>query len=427
MRKIKDKLIQIIYQQIIKTCKPGMISTFVRLTFLDLYLMFTRNTKNLGALLPRPNTVSLYAYLIGSRHNLNHLGNPFSEKIDDLSLSRKLERDVISDILSQISLRLDKFEGYVTSGGTESNIFMMWCGREKLKTKNRTAPLLIRTALSHYSLSKAARILSISEAILPISTKTWSVDVNRLRKEILKHSKKGYSTYILPLTLGYSSTGTSDDIRKVCQELKNLSIDFNIKFFVWIDAASQGLVTNAISQDTTLFSDSLIQGIVFDYHKYGQTPIPSGVVLYRKELRGLVEKPIDYLSETDATLLGSRPGASVLGVWSKIQSSIKAKEQSRFNLMLMHKDEFIVKLKYVYPKVKIITDQQSVMFAIIIDRNFPRLPSHIEEKYFLHYSKILYSTRHKPLVHYKINIIDSDFIKSSQQFIQDLSKIKSLR
>lgn len=48
--------------------------------------------------------------------------------------------------------------------------------------------------------------------------------------------------FLLPLTLGYTITGTDDDVKKICQIMTDFRKKHNdVDFFIWIDAAFSGI------------------------------------------------------------------------------------------------------------------------------------------------------------------------------------------
>ena len=115
-------------------------------------------------------------------------------------------------------------------------------------------------------------------------------------------------------------TGTSDHIDDIIKKINKFHRTHpHIRCYLWIDAALNGLITPFISTRFTPFQSRLINTIVVDFHKFGGTPYPAGVILYRRRLRKLIEKPIDYLPDHDNTVLGSRPGAAAASIWTMIQ------------------------------------------------------------------------------------------------------------
>ena len=106
-------------------------------------------------------------------------------------------------------------------------------------------------------------------------------------------------------------------ITKIVEKIRK---SLKVEFFLWIDAAFNGLVEPFLNSNFTPFKNAQIQTFSTDFHKYGFVPMPSGLILYRKSLRKLIERPIDYLKEKDNTLLGSRSGISPVGCWNVINA-----------------------------------------------------------------------------------------------------------
>lgn len=273
------------------------------------------------------NKNSSYAYLLGKPHrdvlniynrfikyNPNHLGNwSFGKNLDG---SRKLENEVIKMLINLYKVDYKEIEGYITSGGTEANIFSCWLGREYLFKKiNSRNICLLKTSLTHYSVRKAADICRIDQFLVSLDN-DLKIGENYFQEKVIELYKEGYRGFLVCLTLGYTITGSSDDFSKIDDIIKKLKKDFkNIEFFVWIDAASDGWIRAFLDKDFSPFKYESIKAFLSDFHKFGMMPYPAGFILYRKNLRKLIEKKIDYLEEKDNTLLGSRPGITAIALW----------------------------------------------------------------------------------------------------------------
>ena len=73
----------------------------------------------LGYPLTQPHSIAVTALRNYVKYNTNHIGI-FTNK-DSLNLSRNLEKDYIKAIGELLGA--DQIDGYVSSGGTESNLF----------------------------------------------------------------------------------------------------------------------------------------------------------------------------------------------------------------------------------------------------------------------------------------------------------------
>lgn len=355
-----------------------------KLFILYVLIYFEKNEKKIGSLWSKSSWISTFASMVGNRFNINHLGNVYAVGDKDLNISQKIEKQVIEWNKKNIHCKDISVEGYVSSGGTESNLFLMWMGREFLKKISDSRPTLLITDFTHYSIGKAGRILDIDAQIIDIDKKNWGMSLVDLDKTFLKYIKRGRFLFLLPITIGYSSTGASDPINaiiKLIEKLKKQYLQFNC--FMWVDAAAQGLPKSFLETNFEPLQSDLIQGYVVDFHKYGNSPLPSAVVLYRSNLRKLIEVSIPYLFENDSTILGSRPGFSALAIWANIVVNDTDKWKDKFIELEKRKKYLVRKMREKNPNINVLSFDNSLTFAIEINSNLKEFPKDIEDKYSL--------------------------------------------
>ncbi|MBT7237473.1 aminotransferase class I/II-fold pyridoxal phosphate-dependent enzyme [Candidatus Woesearchaeota archaeon] len=403
------------------------IKTFFKLLAVDHFLQREFNEKNnLGAVRSSITKKSLWSSFIGIRASLNNLGNVYT--IKNLDFSRKIEKEVIEWGKKLINASSSTVEGYISSGGTESNLFLMWMGREWLKQFSSNRAALITSGFTHYSVSKGGRIIGTDRFITATDENNWGMDIYGLEETLDNLIKKGYQTFLIPVTLGYSSTGAVDPLEKIIKLVDNLQKKSKIKCFVWVDAAMQGLPLAYLDNQYSPLKNSIIKGYVLDSDKLGLTPVPSGIVLYRKSFRKFIEKKIDYLDEVDATLLGSRPGFPALAIWSNLVDCSQIKWRKRFFELNQKKLNWISKLKDLVPGVKIISTPNSLTVGIVVDDSFPRLPRSVENHYGLSLARVDYksnSGKTKTLKHYKIFFLSPN--QNHNKLLEDIvSKKKTV-
>ncbi len=385
---------------------------------------------NLGSLHTRPNRYLSEIYGSILKYNPNHLGN-WSTKPSEYTT--QMEFEVVKKMIDLYHAQKEGLEGYITSGGTEGNIFSLWAGRSYLSQfckKNQIA--LLCTNLTHYSLRKAGDLCAVSQHYVPLDPVNWGMDSRGLHELVKKLVYKGTRGFLLPLTIGYTSTGTQDDIIKIVQTVNLLQKeDPHIHFYIWIDAALCGLIEPFINSDYSPFISPLINSIVVDFHKLGLVPYSAGVVLYRKKLRELIEQPIDYLQASDCTLLGSRPGAAAVAIWTAIHLFGKRGYVQIISEQMQNKDYFISEMHKHFPSVELINYKNSlscgIIFNQLIDR---RLPSLIEEKYFLYLTKtklLFYSMGKKEKEIYTFFFLPHIKRKIVKELIEDLKSITTIK
>lgn len=404
----------------------GLIRIAAKLRATKSSLLQRNIAKNLGSLytLPHPLASKTHQYFI--EQNPNHLGQWADTPPGDQT--QQLEYEVIQKMMNLYRAKSATLDGYITSGATEGNIFSVWLGRSALE--KQCAPhtiCLMLTSLTHYSIRKASALCGVPHYVVPIGTDTWSMHAEGLRKSIEQKYKEGMRGFLIPLTMGYTSTGTSDDIAitRVIGTLQKLYK--HIYFFVWIDAALNGLITPFIQKNYAPFDSRIIQSYVVDFHKFGQVPYPAGIILYKKKLRQLIEKPIDYLEEKDSTLLGSRGGVPAASIWTMIHYFGKNKYKKSIQNQLANKQYFIDQLRQIMPGTKIITQAASLTCGLIFQSlTRHRLPKLIEKNYSLNMGEtdvVFYPHIKRRLRIYKIFFLPHMTRSVVTQFIKDLQRL----
>lgn len=366
----------------------------------------------LGSLWRRPHPASVFAQAIGSHHQINHLGNVYAVPPKALTTTQTIEKNVL-EYVKHLLAAPNSIEGYCTSGGTEANLFLLWAARNYLQKRSGQAPVVLTTNLTHYSVAKATNILSLDHILVASNPNDYTLSVPALSITLEKLARAKQTSVAICLTLGYSSTGSCDDISKILTLLQHWQTKYAGHVFAWIDAAGQGLPLATLEAQFLPFSNSIVYGYVLDFHKLGTSPLPSGIVLYRNILRRYIEQPIPYLPETDATLLGSRPGSSALAIWALFISSNIRQQAQHYHKLLCNKDAYIAQLQQRFPGIKIITHPHTLSAGIVVNRSFPRLTQNTENKFGLRlhkipirtYSHTTHTYRRTLLKHYTIHFL----------------------
>jgi len=328
--------------------------------------------KGLGNLVvfPAKEANSVWGKLLP--YNPNNLGNWSIKEIAPNQETSLIERQLIWQMINLYHGSRDKIEGYITNGGTEANIFSAWLGRKFFEDKifNKEKICLIKTSLTHYSIDKAADIVGINTFVSPLNDNSWSLDIDGLKKTVRDLVKQGYKGFLLPLTLGYTLTGASDSFESICSQVRQMKKEFKqIDFFIWFDAALNGLVEPFLNPSFNPFICSEVKTFLTDFHKFGFAPIPAGLVLYRRELRKLIEKPIAYLDEKDNTLSGSRSGITPVFCWTIINRLGKSGFKKLIIKRMKKKERFMEENKNK-KGISFISYPYSLNCGIIAERSF---------------------------------------------------------
>jgi glutamate/tyrosine decarboxylase-like PLP-dependent enzyme len=209
------------------------------------------------------------------------------------------------------------------------------------------------------------------------------MDPQALEVEIKKQINKGVYGFIISLTLGYTETGTSDNLQKINNVIKKLKKQYKkISISIIIDAAFNGLIEPFLTNDFRPFISKNIHIFSVDFSKFTAIPFPAGVVLYRKQLRKMIERDVQFFPVPDNTLLGSRPGASAAAIWGTIHHLGISGYRKIIERQIKVKNHFIKNILSIFPDVEIISDPHSLTCGVIFTKKqFKMLPKQIEYQY----------------------------------------------
>jgi len=313
----------------------------------------------------------------------NNLGNWSISKPH--SLTTNLENNLIRALKNSYSCSTDII-GHFGSGSTEGNIFASWIGRnylqKKLFIKDTKSIIMLKSSLAHYSIDKAADIVGVKIEESNIKIETMNLSEQQLLKQINKLYKKGIKGFLIPLTLGYTVSGTEDNyilIHKLIQAFQKSHSD--AKFFIWLDTAFSGISNIYTKNNFRPFENKDIQLITSDFHKILSVPYPSSFMLYRSSLVNLISKEIPYIDQLDTTLLGSRPGINILATCITLFCLGKTTIQKHIQDSLQRKNIFLTKIEQESKNIRIVSDQKSVQACLITD-NF-KITTYLNKKYNL--------------------------------------------
>lgn len=225
--------------------------------------------------------------------------------------SARVEQEVIEMIGDLLNSKTPF--GTTTSGGTESNILAMLAARESSKKIAR--PEIIAPRTIHFSVDKAAWLLGV---------KLVKTSVDKEFRAIPKamESKITKNTVGMFCTAGTTYLGQVDPI----DELGRIADDHRLPLHV--DAAFGAFVLPFLKDlhETNIEFDFKVNGVTSissDPHKMGLAPIPAGCIIFRNQ-RSLkaITREVPYLqgaSSKQASILGTRPAASILATWATMK------------------------------------------------------------------------------------------------------------
>jgi len=256
----------------------------------------------IGSMCTYPHPLARKAYALFIDRNLGDSGL-FSAVV-------KLEKETVRMLGTLLSN--PKASGHIVTGGTEANTLALWAARKLSKKKNCE---VIVPASAHCSFDKAADLLGLKIVKVGLNTR-FQVDVEAVRKRV------NSNTVAIVGIAGTTGLGVVDQI----SELSEIAVENSL--YVHVDAAFGGFILPFLREIGLKvpdfdFSSPGVCSVTIDPHKMGLAPIPAGGILYRNEkLRKTVAWNVSYLAggkTEQATLAGTRSGASVIAVWSLLK------------------------------------------------------------------------------------------------------------
>lgn len=216
-------------------------------------------------------------------------------------LSQSKEEELVKDIATEIGYR-DGFWGYITTGGSISNLEALWIARDKAKSEKKSAKYVIASNFNHYSMNKACMILGM-EMISP-------ENIDSIHPEDIA---------AVVCVVGTTVEGISEDVPKWLKFCKENKIHFHIDGAYggyYIYCKDSPLLTQKSRDALKLLCEA--DSITIDPHKLGYAPYPSGLFLLKngKDKRFVLgADEVSYIHATHTssfTVEGSRSGAIIL-------------------------------------------------------------------------------------------------------------------
>ncbi len=248
--------------------------------------------------------------------SINNIGDSFSHSNYPLN-TLNYEAEVISYIADLYNKKTD-YWGYITSGGTESNIFAMHLARTKF-SKAR----VLFSEHSHYSILKSVKVTRSKYAMVSV-LQNGEINYEDFSEKVKSHSK--YPLIII-LNIGTTMTGAIDNIKTIKDILKKNKVN---DYYIHCDAALHGFLIPFSNMPEEISLDE-IDSLSISGHKFIGSPLPCGIFLTHQHTIDIIKKNIDYLKTHDCTLLGSREGISALILWNAIKQNTKEEFQYLVN------------------------------------------------------------------------------------------------
>ncbi len=253
----------------------------------------TSYDKVLSAMCTRPHPVAVKAHMQFIESNMGDFGLfPGTKELEEKVI--KMMGDMLGD---------KNACGYITTGGTESNIQALRTARNLCNKKH---PNVVVPASAHFSFDKIADLLGIEIRKAGLDSE-FKVDMESAGALI------DDNTIALVGIAGSTEFGQIDPIDK----LARLALSNNL--FLHVDAAFGGFVIPFLDRKYDFdFSVKGVTSITADPHKMGMSTIPAGGLLFKEEACLLpLEIDTPYLTiRKQHSLTGTRSGGAVAAAYA---------------------------------------------------------------------------------------------------------------
>lgn len=237
---------------------------------------------------------------------INNLGDPF-EKGTYLVQTHEMEREVIMFFAKLFRANPKDFWGYVTNGGSESNLYGLYLARELYPKA-----MVYYSESTHYSVRKNIHLLNIPSIAIR-SQENGEIDYTDFENTVKMNR---HLPVIVLANFGTTMKEAKDDVSKIKSILKNLAIH---EHYIHCDAALAGAFGNFMTPKTPFDITDGADSISISGHKFIGSPIPAGVLIAKRTNRDRIAKGIAYIGSSDTTITGSRNGHSPLILWYAVK------------------------------------------------------------------------------------------------------------
>jgi histidine decarboxylase len=262
----------------------------------------------------------------------NNVGDPFGGSNMPLN-THEFEREVLTEFARFTRAPEGAWWGYVTSGGTEGNMYGLYLGREL-----QPEGICYFSEDTHYSVAKVLR-LQHTRNIMIKSQISGELDYSDLRETLRIHRDV---PPIIFANIGTTMKGASDNLATIRGILDDLAIG---TAYIHTDAALSGMILPFVEKPQPWdFADGA-DSISISGHKLLGSPMPCGIVLARRANVDRIARNIEYIGALDTTIAGSRSALAPLFLWYRLHTLGDAGCRAIVSRSLALADYAIVALK----------------------------------------------------------------------------------
>ena len=149
---------------------------------------------------PENNDLSILGVSGIAKLHLNNAGDPWIQGHAKMH-SKEFEQEAVEFVASLYGIK-DNYWGYVTSGGTEGNLYGAYMAREYFEQLDKR-PVFLYSESSHYSVPKNARLLYLKRKEIK-SQHSGEMDYKNFAEVIEELKKNDSPPLIININIGIS-------------------------------------------------------------------------------------------------------------------------------------------------------------------------------------------------------------------------------
>ena len=237
----------------------------------------------------------------------NNIGDPFGPSNYRLN-TLEFEREVLGEFARLAQAEEGQWWGYVTSGGTEGNMYGLYVARELFPDG-----ICYFSEDTHYSVAKVLR-LQHTRSIMLKSQPNGELDYTDLRETLRIHRD---APPIIFANIGTTMKGAVDNLATVRGILAELAIPAS---YIHADAALSGMILPFVDEPQPWNFSAGADSISISGHKLLGSPLPCGIVLAKKRNVERIARSIEYIGALDTTIAGSRSAFGPLFLWYRLRT-----------------------------------------------------------------------------------------------------------
>ena len=240
------------------------------------------------------------------QYSANNVGDPFHDSNYRVN-THEIEREVVARFAAMMRLDANDAWGYVTTGGTEGNMYGLYMSRELYPQG-----VVYFSQDTHYSILKILRVLNMRNIMIK-SQDNGEIDYDDLYETIRINRDV---PVIIMANIGTTMKGAVDDLQHVRRILDDLAIT---RSYIHSDAALSGLILPFVPNPQPFGFDAGADSLAVSGHKLIGAPLPCGVVLTKREYVARIARSVEYVGVMDTTLSGSRNAWTPLVLWYALE------------------------------------------------------------------------------------------------------------